>query len=117
MVANETSIIRHHQRVMSGGAMRIDSPWRTRGTSLFLIALTACASVQARPSSLSTTFADSAADYRARRDRNVITKSEMVAMETLSAYDVVMTLRRQWLSARGALTADGLPDAPFVYLQ
>ena len=57
-------------------------------------------------------------DHRARTDRNVITRAEIGPVEQLSAYEVVTTLRRQWLFGRGALAAnDGLPEAPRVYVE
>jgi hypothetical protein len=36
----------------------------------------------------------------------------------LSAYDVVATVRRQWLTGRGAvIVADGRPKGPLVYVE
>jgi hypothetical protein len=62
--------------------------------------------------------AASAEDHRGLHDRNVITRAEIGPVEHLSAYEVVTTLRRQWLSGHGALAAnDGMPEAPRVYVE
>jgi len=92
--------------------------WPPRLQVLLVIASSGCAGVRPGQASLSPTSDALVADRPARADRNVITRAEIVPIEMLSAYDVVTTLRRQWLFGRGALTAaDGRSEAPRVYVE
>ena len=53
----------------------------------------------------------------ARGDRNLITREELVATNSVNLYDAVEKLRPEWLTSRGPTSvSDPTPTMPSVYM-